>query len=111
MNPWILDTAIARLLSTNAVVLTEQPNSQMVRNPEAIVTWLVEFLWPDNHFQARLPPNDLGAKTNDQTPKTRDLETNDRRRTISHGVQWKISAGRIFNNWKFSLTELKLDLR
>jgi hypothetical protein len=34
MNTWILDTAIARLLSTNAVVLTEQPNSQMVGNPE-----------------------------------------------------------------------------
>jgi hypothetical protein len=30
MNTWILDTAIARLLSTSAVVLTEQPNSQMV---------------------------------------------------------------------------------
>jgi len=30
MNTWILDTAIARLLSTNAVVLTELPNSQMV---------------------------------------------------------------------------------
>ena len=30
MNTWILDTAIARLLSTNAVVSTEQPNSQMV---------------------------------------------------------------------------------
>src|SRR5882762_18488 len=34
MNTWILDTAIARLLSTNAVVLTEPPNSQMVCNPE-----------------------------------------------------------------------------
>jgi hypothetical protein len=30
MNTWILDTAIARLLSTNAVVLAEQPNAQMV---------------------------------------------------------------------------------
>ena len=30
MNTWILDTAIARLLSTNAVVLTEPPNSQIV---------------------------------------------------------------------------------
>jgi hypothetical protein len=29
MNTWILDTAIARLLSTNAVVLTEQSNSQI----------------------------------------------------------------------------------
>ena len=28
-----------------------------------------------------------------------------------HGVQWKTSTGRIFNNWKFSFTELKLDLR
>jgi hypothetical protein len=36
MNTWILDTAIARLLSTNAVVLTEQPNAQMVGYPEAI---------------------------------------------------------------------------
>ena len=29
MNTWILDTTIARLPSTNAVVLTAQPNSQM----------------------------------------------------------------------------------
>jgi hypothetical protein len=36
MNTWILDTAIARLLSTSAVVLTEPPNSQMVGNPEVI---------------------------------------------------------------------------
>jgi len=36
MNTWILDTAIARLLSTNAVVLTEQPNSQMVGKLEVI---------------------------------------------------------------------------
>ncbi len=34
MNTWILDTAIARLLSTNAVVLTESPNSQIVGNSE-----------------------------------------------------------------------------
>jgi hypothetical protein len=34
MNTWILDTAIARLLSTNAVVLTEPPNSQIVGKPE-----------------------------------------------------------------------------
>ena len=34
MNTWVLDTAIARLLSTNAVVLTEQPNSQMVGKQE-----------------------------------------------------------------------------
>ena len=34
MNTWMLDSAIARLLSTNAVVLTEQPNSQMVGKPE-----------------------------------------------------------------------------
>jgi len=37
MNTWILDTAIARLLSKNAVVLTEQPNAQMVGNPEVIL--------------------------------------------------------------------------
>src|ERR1700681_1765764 len=36
MNTWILDTAIARLLSTNAVVLTEQPNAQMVGKLEFI---------------------------------------------------------------------------
>jgi hypothetical protein len=36
MNTWILDTAIARLLSTNAVLLTEPPNSQIVGNAEAI---------------------------------------------------------------------------
>jgi hypothetical protein len=30
MNTWILDTALARLLSTTAVVLTEQPNSRIV---------------------------------------------------------------------------------
>ena len=35
MNTWILDTAIARLLSSNAVVLTEPPNSQVVGQPEA----------------------------------------------------------------------------
>jgi hypothetical protein len=34
MNTWILDTVIARLLSTSAVVLTEQPNSQMVGKQE-----------------------------------------------------------------------------
>jgi len=34
MNTWILDTAIARLLSTNALVLTEPPHSQMVDQPE-----------------------------------------------------------------------------
>jgi hypothetical protein len=34
MNTWILDTAIARLLSTNAVVLTEPPNSQIVGKPD-----------------------------------------------------------------------------
>jgi len=38
MNTWILDAAIARLLSTNAVVLTEQPNSQMVGNPYLGIT-------------------------------------------------------------------------
>ena len=37
MNTWIFDTAIARLLSTNAVVLTEPPNSQIVGNPEATI--------------------------------------------------------------------------
>jgi len=30
MNTWILDTAIARLLSTNAAVLTEPLSSQML---------------------------------------------------------------------------------
>jgi len=34
MNTWILDTAIARLLSTNALVLTEPPHSQTVDQPE-----------------------------------------------------------------------------
>jgi len=34
MNTWTLDTAIARLLSTNAVVLTEPPNYQMVGKRE-----------------------------------------------------------------------------
>jgi hypothetical protein len=40
MNTWVLDTAIARLLSTNAVVLTEPLNSQMVGNSVAM------FLFP-----------------------------------------------------------------
>jgi hypothetical protein len=40
MNTWILDTAIARLLSTNAVVLTEQPNSRVVGNSESEPKWL-----------------------------------------------------------------------
>ena len=39
MNTWIFDTAIARLLSTNAVVLTEPPNSQMVGNPYLTGLW------------------------------------------------------------------------
>jgi hypothetical protein len=30
MNTWILDTAIAQLLSINAGVPTEQPNSRIV---------------------------------------------------------------------------------
>jgi hypothetical protein len=34
MNTWILDTAIARLLSTNALVLTEPPHPRMVYQPE-----------------------------------------------------------------------------
>ena len=34
MNTCILDTAIARLLSTNALVLTEPPHSQTVDQPE-----------------------------------------------------------------------------
>src|ERR1022692_5339615 len=38
MNTWILDTAIARLLSTNAVVLTGPPNSQMVGKPYLGIT-------------------------------------------------------------------------
>jgi len=38
MNTWILDTAIARLLSTNAVVLTEPPNSGMVGKPYLGIT-------------------------------------------------------------------------
>jgi hypothetical protein len=38
MNPWILDTAIARLLSSNAVVLTEPPDSQIVGNLDAGLT-------------------------------------------------------------------------
>jgi hypothetical protein len=36
MNTWILDTAIARVLSANAVVLTKPPNSQMVGDPETV---------------------------------------------------------------------------
>jgi len=39
MNTWILDTAMARLLSTNASVLTEQPNSQMVGKPYLTGLW------------------------------------------------------------------------
>jgi hypothetical protein len=31
MNPWILDPAIARLLSTNAVVLTEHADMRMLQ--------------------------------------------------------------------------------
>jgi hypothetical protein len=34
MNTWILDTALARLLSTKAMALTEQLKSQMVGNTE-----------------------------------------------------------------------------
>jgi len=34
MSTRILDIAIARLLSTNVVVLTEPPNPQIVGNPE-----------------------------------------------------------------------------
>jgi hypothetical protein len=33
MNTWMLDTAIAQLLSTKGIVLTGQPNSQMVGKP------------------------------------------------------------------------------
>jgi len=40
MNTWIFDTAIARLLSANAVVLAEEPNSQMVGKPDR---WAVNF--------------------------------------------------------------------
>ncbi len=42
MNTSILDTALARLLSTNAaVVLTEPPNSQMVGKCEVILNQVV----------------------------------------------------------------------
>jgi len=46
MNTWILDTAIARLLSTNAVVLTEQPNSQMVDKPYLGIISGLPVVWP-----------------------------------------------------------------
>jgi hypothetical protein len=36
MNAWMPDSAIARLLSTNGVVLTGPPNSRMVGNVEII---------------------------------------------------------------------------
>jgi hypothetical protein len=32
-------------------------------------------------------------------------------RICFYGVQWKISAGRILKSWKFSFTELNVDLR
>ena len=51
MNTPILDTAIARLLSTNAVVLTEQPNSQMVGNSEVI--------HPQDSLKGRLTGEDV----------------------------------------------------
>jgi hypothetical protein len=43
MNTWILDTALVRLLSMDAVMLTEPPNSQMVANREAGQTGFEEI--------------------------------------------------------------------
>ena len=39
MNTWILDTAIARLLSTHAAVLIQPPNSQTVGNSYLTRLW------------------------------------------------------------------------
>src|SRR5882762_11048768 len=63
MNTWILDTAIARLLSTNAVVLTEPPNAQMVGYPDVIqigicgsvpTSWLRGREHPSGIFQSEV---------------------------------------------------------
>ncbi len=51
MNTWILDTAIARLLSTNAVMLTEQPNSLMAVDSEAILEFVqASSVWAELRY-------------------------------------------------------------